>query len=732
MRVTVDIRHDGDKLFLDVTVPGLAEACVQEVTWLSGTRLLVAEHAKNDVADPAGLVRAVEHCDADSDGAVHVEHLKHYGRLLFDAAFGDATWQRILRAATGQRAEYLEVAVGGLADSDHVALQALRWEALYDGKRFIAAQGTTDEAFPVGVVRLIGGSPGTSENAASGNGAFQRIEHIPRVLFAVGSHLGDQSIRPGAEFMGIMRRLDRNGGWVQARVLDRATRTSLLTELETFKPDVLHLIGHGRWVKGEVKVQLRPDSADEDGWVAAKGLLNIFAQAGHRPTMVLLSACHTADSGDRGSDDPPMSALPFAARLVAGDGVDVGVPVVVAMAGDISDTACRVFTQALTTAIGKGEPLGKAVIRGRRAAFYGGPGAAAQHSDPESGHWVMPALFLAAGMPDNACLVNTARTVAAQRRVLMLGMTVEPVFCGRAAFMSALDRLLDADDALNVLVAHAPGPGFGGRRLLKELGARAVRSDVLPVLLGPFPSEAFSPKDLPGLATRFQECLDNMRTSVPGFREKRPRPTSVLAVAREGGSHPEVAAAIREDLKALVADLRDDDPVRHRPEGQPRTILLCYRVDGWGAFNDLAGLLGPNGVKGGEIPVPVVFTAADGTRLREPREHDWWGETWIDILPLGRLARHIDEAGELVDEAVRDEDILAYQHWLLNPERRGERVYALSRSARSDWPGIMRLWLEEAPIYPRDKLLPLAKAMSSYFTHANDDELLSRFASVLT
>jgi CHAT domain len=719
MRVDVDIRPRPDGGHDLVAAVGDGEAYTQEVCWLADKRLLVAAKAADSVDNPVGLARAMEHCDADGDEARQLKCLEQYGRLLFEAAFGKDTWQAILRTATAEGEEYLQVAVHGSAGDDHAALQALRWEALHDGTRFIAAQGTTDAAIEVGVIRLIKPTAATT---------FQRIEHIPRVLFAVGSHLSDRSIRPGAEFMGIMRSLDRSG--VQARVLASATRESLLTALKTFKPDVLHFIGHGKRDKGEVRVQLRPGPGDEGSGVSARELLGIFELVKYRPTMVLLSVCHTADAtGTRDPGEPAVSALPFAARLVAGDGVTAGVPVVVAMAGDISDTACRVFTRAMAAVIGEGEPLGKAVIQGRRATFFGGPGAATQHPVPESGHWVMPALFLAEGVvPDNARLVNTARTEAAQKRVLKLGMKQKPIFCGRADFIDALDRLLDADDDLNVLGARAPGPNFGGRRLLKELGARAVRSGVLPVLLD-FPSAAFSPKDLVGLTTRLQECLDDMRASVPGFRNG-PRPTRALDVATNERSHKDVAAAIRADFAALVEDLDDDDPVKHRAEGQPRTMLLCHRIDEWGAFTDLVDLLGPNGLQMGETPVPVVFTAADGPELRD-EERFWSGGTWMEVWPLDRFSKNSDEADEEMDEALRDEDILAYLWWLLNPEKRNERVYALLRSANPDWPAIIRLYLEKAnaPIYPRDELRPMARRMEFHFRPGNDDDLLARYAS---
>jgi hypothetical protein len=718
----VDIQPGRDGGYELVTTVG-GETYRQEVSWLADKRLLVAAGTANTIDNPIGLAHAMDHCDADGDEAGQLEHLKQYGQLLFQAAFGEDTWQAILRFAAERSEkhqeeaergeEYLEVAVQGSADDDHAALQALRWEALHDGTRFIAAQGTTDAAIPVAVIRLIKPAAAT---------AFQQIEHIPRILFAVGSYLGDRAIRPGPEFMGIMRGLERSG--VQARVLHRATRADLQEQLRTFKPDVLHLIGHGKWIWDEVKVQLRSGPGDESSWISVGELLGIFELARHRPAMVLLSACHTADAGARDPGESPVSALPFAARLVAGNGVAGGVPVVVAMAGDISDTACRVFTRALAAAIGEGKPLAAAVVAGRRATFFGGPGAAARHPVPGSGHWVMPALFLAEGVSGNTRLVNTARTQAAQERVAALDMNEGPIFCGRADFIDALDQLLDPKHALNVLGARAPGADFGGLRLLRELGARAVRSGVLPVLLGPFEGPAFSPEHLAGLAAKFQNCLDEMRASVLG-RKELPR-TRTLDVAASG-SPEDVASAIREDLATLIEELDDDDPVRRRPEGYPRTILLCHRIDQWGACKDLVSMLSPKGLRRGDTPVPVVFTFA-GSGL-EDEERAWSGKPWIEVLPLGRLSKDRDQAGQEVDEASRGEDVLAYLWWLLNPERESERVYALSRNPRPAWPEIMRFALEEAPIFPRERLRGLAIAMHDSFKYDYDDELLATYAN---
>ena len=714
----------GDESYLHVAVPDFDVEYVQSVTWLS-EGLLVTPLAAGTVDEPARLVRDVECCDTDGDVASQqkqLDQLRRYGGLLFDAAF-KGIWQELLAAVVRTDADYLEVAVWGAADDDHAALQALRWEALYDGTGFVAAQGTTYQGrdIYVGVVRLIAPSGawpgnGAAEGVAEGTG-LPKITHIPKVLFAVGSHLTDRNVRSGAEFMGIMRRLDRDGGSIQARLLESTTGAKLADELKKFKPDVLHLIGHGqRRSDGQVEVRIRREPDGPDG-LSADRLLNIFAAAGHWPTMAVLSVCQTASPGI-GADSAPgaaperVSAGSFAARLVAGNGVAGqgaarGVPVVAAMGGDISDTACRVFTLALTTSIQHGIQLGKAAALGRGAAFYGGPG-------PASGHWVMPTLFLADRVGEDARLVNTARAVAARRRVEDLDMAMNHVFCGRAPFMTAADRLLDGGDPLNVLVAYTPEQykSFGGTGLLKELGARAIRADVLPVLLkfGRTP-----PKNLADLTRGFETCIDEIRLDL-GLRERVGR-----TVAAADGDLLGLAKAIRSDLDALVGDLPEDDPIRHRGAGQPRAILLCRRVDEWiDVLDDLLELLGPHGLRAGASRVPVVLTGADVHQLKTARETKLAWPTWIEFLRLDRFSK------------ASDEDILAYTWWLLNPPA-NERVYAPKRGASDGWRDLLRLHLEVqgAPLYPARALYAWVKVARDYFISDNDDAMLASYAKVM-
>jgi hypothetical protein len=721
MTVHVDVRAEGDGRVIVAVRDSAGFRSERIGKWLDGHHLLVAADAASAVADPGGLTRAVE------QGTATTSQLREYGGLLFEAAFGGGIWERLVKAhvageAAAARAPYLELAIRcegtGL---EARAIQALRWEALHDGTSHVAAMGTDvvpGMNVPVGIVRIVPRDPLSAVVPVAGvpdSTGFRRIERIPRILFAVGSRLTDRNVRAGAEFMGIIRHLERHGGSIQARVLDHATRSELAGAVGEFRPDVLHVVGHGqRSPDGQVRLQFRADSpghalaAPGADWLTAGDLLGALGDAGHLPTLVILSACQTASGSGPGGH---VSGLPFAARVVAG-----GVPVVVAMAGDISDTACRVFTRALTTAIGQGIPLGKAAVRGRRAAFYGAGPLKAGSVD-----WVLPALFLAEDFlaedpPGAACLVDTAALDAARRRVQLLSMAAEPVFCGRASFVSDMDRLLEGGDPLNVLAAYTPDPdqSFGGMRLLRELGARAVRAGVLPVLLGPYDKDP--PTDRSALAQAIADRIEEMRDKL-GLPE---RSCAAVSAVESDASRLRLAKAIRADLDALVSDLPLDDPVRLRPDGQPRVVLLCHKVDRWlDALDDLlGGLLDSTGVNGGALPVPVVLTGADIDPFTDARLHKWNGLSWVRFEPLDRFS------------AEDDEDILSYLWWLLNPPPRGQ-AYAVTRNALPGWPKALRRFLRAAPLYPAEELFAVAETLSDYFTSASDDDLLAAYAKVL-
>lgn len=696
MRVFLDLSERAGEHFVVITPPG-RPASERPVRWTAGQRLLVAKDEQIGDAEAAELAAAV-----DASGA-RAADLERYGRLLFEAAFGAQTWRQLV--ADAATAPYLELAIRGPADSGQPSPHALRWEALHDAATAVAARGTvvspgSPGLLPVGIVRLV---PPAVPLIQNGPGFLPSVSRIPRVLYAIGSRLTDPRVRAGAEFMGILRHLERKGGSIQPRVLQSASAESLTRELERFEPDVLHVIGHGRPFPEEhcVKLQLRAETpAGGDDWMTARQLLDVFAAAGHVPKAVVLSVCQTASAGD------PVNPLPFAASLVAG-----GVPIVVAMAGDISDTACRVFTRALTQAIGDGVPVADAVIRGRRAAFHARP-------DLDSADWALPAVFLAEALPAGIRLVDTAAIKAMRQRIFDLNLGWDPVFCGRGEFIDAMDRLLDGSDPLNALVAYTqdPAKSYGGLRLLQELAARAVRAGWFPVLLGPYDH------DPPPSRARFAADLSDKLTDVRANLGLPPREDRLVAVAESAAKPLHLVAAIREALEALVADLPAADPVAGSP--QPRVVLLCHRVDRWvddvdhrDALDDLLAMLGPKGLSPGAYPVPVVLTGADTGALGTARQEKH-GAAWVKFLPLGRFRDGDDDP----------EDILAYQWWLLNPPERIP-VYAPKRGADPGWQDQLRWVMGNATaIYDEAQLFGFAKASRVFFTADMDADILANYA----
>lgn len=699
MRVFLDLTQRAGEQFVVITAPG-RPASERPVRWTAGQRLLVARDEQISDAEAAKLASFVD------AGGEHADHLKRYGRLLFEAAFGEQTWRQLV--ADAATAPYLELAIRGPAESP--SPHALRWEALHDGNAAVAARGTSVEPgspglLPVGIVRLV---PPARPVIQNDPGSLSSVNRIPRVLYAIGSRLTDPRVRAGAEFMGILRHLERKGGSIQPRVLQSASAESLTRELERFEPDVLHVIGHGRLFPEErcVKLQLRAETpAGGDTWLTAGQLLDLFAAADHVPKAVVLSACQTASAapGLLGAAGEPVNALPFAAQLVAG-----GVPILVAMAGDISDTACRVFTRALTQAIGDGAPVTDAVIRGRRAAFHARP-------DLDSADWALPAVFLAEQLPAGIRLVDTAAITAMRQRIFDLNLGWDPVFCGRGEFIDTMDRLLDGSDPLNVLVAYTqdPAKSYGGLRLLQELAARAVRTGRFPVLLGPYDQDP--PPNRARFAADLSDKLADIRANL-GLPAGEDR---LVAVAESGAKPLHLVAAIREALESLVADLPATDPVASGP--QPQVVLLCHRVDRWvddidhlDALDDLLGMLGPKGLSPGAYPVPVVLTGADTGALATAR-HEKHGAPWATFLPLGRLRDHDDDP----------EDLLAYQWWLLNPPERTP-VYALKRGADPGWQNLLR-WVMRNVIYDETELFGFAKAAGVFFTPDMDADILAGY-----
>jgi len=156
VRAYLDIEVRQAELFAVVTAEGVPRS-ERTVRWAGepGRRLLAAPSA-GIVPGAAALAAAVD------QGRATAADLARYGSLLFEAAFGDQVWARLIDAATARQRQlgtpglpYVELAIRAPAAGDLATVHTLRWEALHDGTRAVAAQGTArgDEDVSVGIVR---------------------------------------------------------------------------------------------------------------------------------------------------------------------------------------------------------------------------------------------------------------------------------------------------------------------------------------------------------------------------------------------------------------------------------------------------------------------------------------------------------------------------------------------------------------------------------------------------
>jgi hypothetical protein len=579
------------------------------------------------------------------DGEVEPGDGEAFGRHLFGALLGAEGWQAIADAAGGARVIELALHAGAEA----APLHGLAWELLHDGQDFLAIRRDP----PVTVTRIID-SPAEPRPIAS----------PARVLFAIGSALDDPVIRPGAEFMGLLRRLEAVGAAINARVVEAADLTTLARAAARFRPDVVHVIAHGApGAEPAINLPEGPGEARHRRVTAAQ-LLAALNDQGSLPAIVVLSACTTGNAvGGK-------AARSFAAALVAG-----GVPVVVAMAGRVTDQACRCFTRRFGQMLTASEPLVAAVAQGRRAAFYEG--------DPpdRSVDWALPALFAATAVGHDHVPVTPAQGLDVGQLLHDLTLKAEPVFCGRREFIDAYDELMSGSRRSVLLIESDGRDGLGRRRLLKELGAIALRDGHLPLLA--MPPRAAAPRSLRAFgAALLERVIDaRRRLKLPEDRgsvllkvlggaeaaalaDERDRGIAVAAFLAGQAEDPAEldARTLREaigwDLEALAHALRGSElPTRH--EGS-RPLVLLGGVESWGGaiVPLLTGMLDQDGLgrPGGErVPVIVTCRPAEvGEEVLKPlRESSTGLDTWARVMKL--------------DAFTEREDVIAYPWVLMNP-----------------------------------------------------------------
>ncbi|MGR6966284.1 CHAT domain-containing protein [Geodermatophilus sp. URMC 61] len=285
--------------------------------------------------------------------------VQRLGAELFDRLFtGDV---RLLFDMTRQQAVHRDVRVRLVLRIRPPELAVLPWEFMYDARR--------DDylSLSMPLVRY----PEILEPVRP-----LRVTGPLRILGMVARPAGYDALDVDGEKAHLHRALApliRDGGvhlgWVPGE-----TWRDLLHTLSTGSWHVVHFIGHGGFdpVAGEGVFYL-PGDGGENYQLRASHLAQLLSPH-HALRLVMLNSCDSA----AGSDNDLFSSA--AAALVRR-----GVPAVLAMQFEISDSAAVEFTRSFYEAVAAGEPVDIAVRDARLSVCL---------SRPNSLEWGIPVLFL--------------------------------------------------------------------------------------------------------------------------------------------------------------------------------------------------------------------------------------------------------------------------------------------------------------------------------------------------
>jgi CHAT domain-containing protein len=595
------------------------------------------------------------------------------GHYLFSVLFGD-DWPKVVELAEQHNATIIEVALTWSWESRE--LMRLPWELLHDGNHYL---GTSAGSFLVTVTRVVAGTTQPTPE----------LPACPRVLFVVGSRVTDAMVRPGTEMLALLREVKATGRRVQHRILEDATAKRLGHAIATYEPHIVHFVCHGgRYPDGTGYLRLRSDEPerDTDDYTAAQ-VLEQLRVAGKPPPVVMLSSCDTAGSGVNGSRlrsfGGPELAAPFAVDLVLNE-----VPVVLAMAGTVSDRACRVFTRTFARALAAGESLISATAEARRHAFSDVPGAA-------SVDWALPAMFFGEKVdPDALHYAEDPDAGKFESWVSMLRLTRKPVFAAREPFFDSFWSMLPTRQGcltgwersrdhkgpgVLAICVDESANGVGKTRLLEEFGRAALENGHLPLLIATGKDQE-PPGDFSSLAREIGRAMMDLGMRVLGLESAHG--TQLRRLAKANLDDPEQSSGLHDDVREAFdlgmasalhqALLLDSDALLRAARqkygttfsAQSRLIVL---LDNLG--KQCAALLkkiveerdafGPFGAGSKERPVPVVMTVKYGTEgdIRRDLAERGSDQEWLDVLELRAFCKETDE------------DILAYEKVLLHPFR---------------------------------------------------------------
>ncbi|HEX5745997.1 MAG TPA: CHAT domain-containing protein [Archangium sp.] len=616
-----------------------------------------------------------------------------FGRYLFDTLLGEAHWnQLVARAGDGA----LELLLRWEADA--WSLAGLPWEMMRGPEGFLAAHRDPRVSF----VRL-------APTGAEGPRAPSAIPF--RVLFVINinsqqprSPTGGRHLKPGAEYLAVLSELRRVVEvTLNSRILLDATPEMLERAVEEFQPTIVHFICHGEW-KG---LHLRSDGTSEGSRYAgvercdARRLIDIFRKKSQQlPSIVLLNACDSSGMPiSSRAPEPRPPELPLAVQLA-----QLGIPMVIGMAGRIADHACRLFSLhfygAFLREFEQESEQEKAVWLDASRAVAEGRRAALVHFEGYSSRsdWCFPHLVVREDSPPVVEISDAAKLYQLQQKVRTL-KTNNP-FCDRLGARRKFEQWLDSGAWRKTLFAIL-GPvesdslvihkkdQFGLTSLLEEFAVLALYSGFLPcvptikrikraraankdaVFLRKQREAEEPPASIWGLAQELSQSILDVRAEFD-LESKEPLEFDLLQARREdplAPLHPEVErrlrtarkvsdprvvrAALAEDLARLSQDAMK--PKENKDEMVFKGVMVFLdEIHQFGPdISDLRTLLTSYGLGSAKFPVPVVFTTHRAAR------------SGLSDESLKKLYERLNVESHKLGPFSEDQGLVPYEQFLL-------------------------------------------------------------------
>jgi hypothetical protein len=529
---TWDIRYPG-------LLPGAPAVSVDLV--LAGT-ITLPRTPSFDPAVPANrdLALAVTTLKTPKEGEVD-----KFGKYLFEVLLG-AVKDEAERLAKSNELSAIELSS---ADPE---FHRLPWEMARSADGFLAGDG-------IGFVRLVPSPMGS-----------RTVTVAPRVLFVVGSDLTDKRVKAGAEYFGLMRRLEATGLNLETRILVRATRKGIEEAVKRQRPSIVVFIGHGSiGAQGAGQLELAPeDRSQKTDYVTGAQLRALLHGI---PQVIVMNACETGASS--------RSSVPLAWEMV-----DDSLPLAIGMTGRVADRACRLFTRRFFEALLLGEEVHVATALARREGMLHG-------SDPErSVDWAMPALFMLEGITvkvdtDAVKLMSERSQRAKSFRRIMNPLVV----CGRTDCVTGFNTIVGSPSgrpvprtlALRVSEKYEGDypAKYGKTRVLEELAAIAALWGHVPCFV------RRPPATLAGLG---REILTRAYETRSAFGLGEPPEYEWFKLE----NHLSAGAGPLSNAVLTQLQLRGQKPPLTMEEVHPKVLLAALQLDLAALARDAAAQIG--------------------------------------------------------------------------------------------------------------------------------------------